>query len=262
MSPNSSPPVRFHDLEVAYGTNVILHGVSATIDKGSCVAITGSNASGKSTLVKALLGIAPIVAGTAELFGCVVRHWDQGSPDIPWARIGYVPQRATVGGGISSTVREVVETGLLGPRQWWIPRGGRTRVQEAIERVGLSYRQHDAFRVLSGGQQQRVLIARALVRAPDLLILDEPLTGLDRHNRQSLADVIREHREQGKTSLIVLHELGELEPYIDRELQVSAGHIVYDGPRPHGARDVVQPHHNTPPYETNPPAIVVAPFEK
>lgn len=262
MSDNPAYPVSFRDLIVAYGSNVILHGVSATIKPGSCVAIVGGNASGKSTLIKSLLGIAPITQGTAHLFGVPVSRSNEGSTKFPWDKIGYVPQRVTVGGGINSTVTEVVETGLLGPRQWWLPRGGKMRVMEAIERVGLSYRRNDAFRVLSGGQQQRVLIARALVRHPDLLLLDEPLTGLDSHNRRTLAEVVSEYKGEGKTSLIVLHELGELAPLIDRELQISAGHIVYDGPCIHDIHDEVQPHHHSQPHEANPPGIVVAPFDQ
>lgn len=241
---SSNHPVSFSDLQVGYDANLVLHGISADIDPGTCVAITGDNGSGKSTLLRALLGIAPIVGGHAYLYGHEVTD---GRGAIPWDRIGYVPQRASVGGGISSTVQEVVETGCLGPRRWWLNRECKRRVQESLTQVGLEHRRREAFRFLSGGQQQRVLIARALVRRPDLLVLDEPLTGLDSYNREMLAGVIAAHKREGGTSLIVLHELGELAPLIDRELGISAGHLVHDGPCTHLIHDLTQPHHHSPP---------------
>ncbi len=227
----SALPVTFHDLEVGYDSNVVLHGISAEIANGTCVAITGSNGSGKSTLMKAILGLAPIWSGRVSLYGNDIQRTPRR--DIPWARVGYVPQRNTIGGGISATVREIVASGTLGPRRWWYSRGTREKVDRALNRVGILHREAEAFRVLSGGQQQRVLIARALVRDPDLLLLDEPLTGLDTHNRQILAEVLSEHKAAGKTAMIVLHELGELAPLIDRELLISSGHLVHDGPCTH-----------------------------
>lgn len=239
-----SPVVDFDHLQVAYNDNLVLHGITAAIDPGQCVAITGSNGSGKSTLIKACLGIAPVTGGTVSLFGQQVAG-DQAQPRrVAWNRVGYVPQRMSVGGGVGATVREVVETGLLGARRWWIPRSGKHAVDDALERVGLTHRAADSFQVLSGGQQQRALIARALVRDPQLYLLDEPLTGLDQHNREVLAEIIGSAKRSGATLLIVLHELGELAPLIDRELQVKAGHVVHDGPCTHLRHE--NPHHHLP----------------
>lgn len=238
-APDKAAPAAFTDLQVAYDSNIVLHGITATIAKGSCVAITGSNGSGKSTLLKALLGVAPVVGGSAELFGTEVSP----KAKIDWQKVGYVPQRITVGGGIGSTVREVVETGLLGPRRWWLPSGAKKRVDQILTEVGLLHRDREAFQVLSGGQQQRALIARALVREPELLILDEPLTGLDEHNREVLARLIGDHLQKGNTAIIVLHELGILAPLIDRELRISSGHIVHDGPCTHHVHETDDHHH-------------------
>ncbi len=244
MTGEPTAPVSFHDLEVGYGAAPILHGIGATIDAGTCVAITGGNGSGKSTLMKALLGLTPHQKGTIRLFGTVLSSGPGPDPRVPWRRIGYVPQRNTIGGGVGSTVREVVETGLLGPRTWWLSRGSKEQVSRALDQVGLLSRSEDIFQVLSGGQQQRTLIARALVRNPDLLLLDEPLTGLDRHNREVLARVISAEKDAGHTSLIVLHELGELAPLIDREIHISLGHIASDGPhRPLGTEAHSDYHH-------------------
>lgn len=247
------PPLSFNDLEVGYGSTPVLHDVSATIDAGTCVAVTGGNGSGKSTLLKALLGLIPHSGGEIEIFGTELPEAAGPDKNIDWAKLGYVPQRNTIGGGVGSTVREVVETGLLGPGQWWLPRRRKERVDEVLEQVGLTSRDREIFQVLSGGQQQRTLIARALVRNPHLLFLDEPLTGLDRHNREVLAQVIGEEKRLGHTSVIVLHELGELAPHIDRVLQISAGHIVYDGPRVE-VTDPHSEHHHEPQYTASTPS--------
>lgn len=151
----------------------------------------------------------------------------------PWSRLGYVPQRLAAAGGVEATVEEIIQTGLLGPKSFWLRRGWRDHVQDAMEQVGLAHRRKESFQVLSGGQQQRVLIARALVRDPDLLILDEPLTGLDEHNRHRLAEIIEARLGGGGTALIVLHELGELRPLITREIRIGAGHVIHDGPCTH-----------------------------
>lgn len=240
------PPVQFQDLKVYYDQQIILHGISASIETGQCVAITGENGSGKSTLLKTLLGIVPVGSGQVDLFGTKLRHGHRPDPAVPWRRIGYVPQHSTVGGGIGSTVQEVVGSGALGSKHWRLSRKDRQKVEAALTEVGLAHRRSEAFQVLSGGQQQRVLIARATVRKPDLLLLDEPFTGLDKHNRLILAQLVEKHKNEGGTTIVVLHELGELAPLIDRELRIQAGHIVHDGPCDHETHDDDIHHHHTP----------------
>mgnify|MGYP002737652233 FL=1 len=235
-----SPIVSFDDLEVSYGRNTVLHDISAAVYPGECVAITGNNGSGKSTLVKALVGITPFQRGTIDLLGYNRTAGVKPKGPVPWGHMGYVPQRLTATGGIDASVVEVVQAGLLGlgdsawsrlrpPRNW------RTRVDAALDRVGLGHRATDKFSILSGGQQQRCLIARAMVRQPELMILDEPLAGLDTHNRERLAEITASHLAEGKTAMIVLHELAELRPLITRELRIAGGHIVHDGPCTHAS---------------------------
>lgn len=218
--------VRCTNLHVAWDTQLILHGISTYVPAGQAIAITGANGSGKSTLIRTLMGTAPISGGAAYLFGADVSQ----SRAVPWHRVGYVPQRFNSGGGIASSVEEVVRSGLLGPRRLWARPGDRARALDALERVGLAHRAKDPMQILSGGQQQRALIARALVRHPDLLVMDEPLAGIDAHSRERLAQVVAEAKAQGTTILVVLHELGELGPLLDRELHLASGHISYDGP--------------------------------
>lgn len=244
------PAVRFDNLHVAWDSSLILHGVSATIPPGQTVAITGANGSGKSTLMRAMMGNAPIVNGSIHLFGASL-----SSPrNIDWSRIGYVPQRFNSGGGISSTVEEVVRSGLLGKKRFCARPGDKARARDALERVGLAHRAKEPIQILSGGQQQRALIARALIRHPDLLIMDEPMAGIDAHSRQRLSQIIGDARAKGTTILLVLHELGELAHHLDLELHLRNGHIDYDGPvdnadsHPHSHA----PHDHHPDHESAP----------
>src|SRR5690606_18905820 len=141
----------------------VLAGVDLTVREGEVVAVMGTNGSGKSTLVRALLGLRPLSGGSTLLYGVPparFRHW--------W-RIGYVPQRLAIGGGVPATVREVVASGRVARRRRlsrFRPED-REAVTRALAAVGLSDRAGDSAQALSGGQQQRVLIARALAGEPD-----------------------------------------------------------------------------------------------
>ena len=229
--------VRLDNLHVAWDTDLILHGITLSIPAGQTVAITGSNGSGKSTTLKALLGTAPITSGDALLFSRSITARRR----VPWQKIGYVPQRISSGGAVSSSAIEVVRSGLLGPRRLWAMPGDTARAMDALERVGMAHRAPSPMNILSGGQAQRVLIARALVRRPELLIMDEPMAGIDAASRARLASIVADAKAEGTTILIVLHELGELGPLLDRELHISAGHVSYDG-APHIDDDHEQHH--------------------
>ena len=229
--------VRLDNMHVAWDTDLILHGITLSIPAGQTVAITGSNGSGKSTTLKALLGTAPITSGDALLFSRSITARRR----VPWQKIGYVPQRISSGGAVSSSAIEVVRSGLLGPRRLWAMPGDTARAMDALERVGMAHRAHSPMNILSGGQAQRVLIARALVRRPELLIMDEPMAGIDAASRARLASIVADAKAEGTTILIVLHELGELGPLLDRELHISAGHVSYDG-APHIDDDHEQHH--------------------
>ena len=229
--------VRLDNLHVAWDTDLILHGITLSIPAGQTVAITGSNGSGKSTTLKALLGTAPITSGDALLFSRSITARRR----VPWQKIGYVPQRISSGGAVSSSAIEVVRSGLLGPRRLWAMPGDTARAMDALERVGMAHRAHSPMNILSGGQAQRVLIARALVRRPELLIMDEPMAGIDAASRARLAGIVADAKAEGTTILIVLHELSELGPLLDRELHISAGHVSYDG-APHINDDHEQHH--------------------
>lgn len=206
------------------GSTHILHQVSLTVERGESVALLGANGCGKSTLIKACLGLYPLAGGDVQLFGTSLSKRRQ----VPWMRVGYVPQRVSATAGVPATALEVVRSGLLGPGRPFASWGSGAKAQamEALAQVGLAKRANDHVQVFSGGQAQRVMIARALVRRPQLLFLDEPLAGVDRASRQGLADCLAQLREQGITLVTVLHEMGELAGLVDRTVTLADGRVV------------------------------------
>jgi len=210
----------------AYGGDPVVVDVSFTLPRGQFAALVGPNGSGKSTLLRVLLGLLRPTAGTVRCFGMDPRRL------VERGRIGYVPQRRVLAPDLPATVAEVVGTGRLARRRWW--RGpqseDRAAVTHAIEAVGLTAETRRPVRELSGGQQQRVLIARALASDPELLVLDEPVAGVDAESqrlfRDSLVHLVREH---GAAILLVSHELGAVADDLDR-VMVMKRTIVFDGP--------------------------------
>ncbi|MCD4549447.1 metal ABC transporter ATP-binding protein [Schaalia sp. lx-260] len=227
VSTSETPALAVHNLHAAWDSHLIINNISFDLPQGQVLAITGPNGSGKSTLIRSLLANTPLVTGDILFFGHATH-----SKTFPWKRIGYVPQRSSAHGAISSTCLEVVASGLLSRTKWWLTHKDMTRAREALTHVGLTEYAHLPFAHLSGGQKQRVLIARALVRKPDLLIMDEPMAGIDQESRNQLAHVVASEKEKGHSVLVVLHELGELGPHLDREIHITTGRISYDGP-PH-----------------------------
>ena len=195
-------------LHVELGGAAILHHVDLTVADGEVVALLGANGSGKSTLVRALIGVVPAGRGEVSLLGRPLGR------SVPWDRIGYVPQRVSATTGVPATAEEVVVSGTIHGRRVLPPRDARARAREALASVGLADAAGRAVRELSGGQQQRVLIARALVRRPDLLLLDEPVAGVDLPSQEAFAAALSGLAAAGTTILVVLHELGALAPLV------------------------------------------------
>ncbi|MFJ4982832.1 metal ABC transporter ATP-binding protein [Streptomyces sp. NPDC088732] len=221
------------------GSRPVLRGVDLDVRRGEVVALLGANGSGKSTAVRAVVGQVPLTGGELELFGTPHRRFRD------WARIGYVPQRTTAASGVPATVREVVTAGRLArTRMGFSRKADRAAVDRALELVGMADRAGDSVNALSGGQHQRVLIARALSVEPDVLIMDEPMAGVDLASQEVLAGTLREQVGLGTTVLVVLHELGPLEPLIDRAVVLRDGCVVHDGPPPQARGQHALPGHD------------------
>ena len=210
----------------------VLRGVDLLVRAGEVLAVLGANGSGKSTLVRALLGLIPLSDGRTEIYGVPAARFRD------WRRIGYVPQRLSVGGGVPATVREVVSSGRVARQSRLRPssRADRAAVDQALAAVGLADRGRRSVHQLSGGQQQRVLIARALAGEPDALVMDEPTSGVDAASQAALAGTLRALIDQGRTVVLVAHELGPMEPLITRCIVLDGGRVAHEGapPKPMG----------------------------
>lgn len=226
------PLIRFSQLQAGYTAEPVLRGVSAEIYPGDCVAVTGTNGCGKSTLLKTLIGNLPIRGGSIEI-GDWFRSSSQETGAPAWTEFGYVPQKKLIDGGVGVSVREVVQSGLLGQRRWWLSAGSKTQVAATLQAVNLEQLAKQPYHTLSGGQMQRVLIARAMIRRPKIWLLDEPLTGLDADSRAKLVQILADQLARGATMLIVLHEIGEFAPLINQEMHLSEGQVEFMGAPEH-----------------------------
>nr|WP_242511227.1 ATP-binding cassette domain-containing protein [Cellulomonas sp. HLT2-17] len=233
-----TPAVLARGVRVVLSGNVILRGIDLSVNDGEVVALLGANGSGKSTLVRALVGAVPIESGEVELLGKPL------GGAVDWSRIGYVPQRVSAATGVPTTAGEVVTSGLLHGHRLRPPRHARRLVLDALELVGLTHHLDRPVRELSGGQQQRVLIARALVRDPALLVLDEPVAGVDLPSQEAFATTLGALTARGRTVLVVLHELGAIAPLVQRAVVLRHGAVVHDGAPPTPAREHGDPDHD------------------
>jgi zinc transport system ATP-binding protein len=222
----SSPPALVGDgIWFSYGSVPVLEDVGFQVAPGEFVALVGPNGSGKTTLLKILLGLLGPVRGAVRVLGSEPHRLEDR-----W-RVGYVPQRPELGSEVPATVEEVVATGRLARRGWWRRLGpdDRAAVEHALGSVALLDHRSLPVNALSGGEQQRAFIARAFAGEPDLLILDEPIAGIDRESqerfRDSLHHLIEEH---GTAILLVSHELGAVARDLDRVL-VLRRRILFDG---------------------------------
>ena len=225
--------IRLEGATAARGGHPVWSGVDLSIGAGEFVAVLGPNGAGKSTLLDVVLGLLPLSAGRAEVLGA--------SPGAATARqIGYLPQRRGFDAGTRVRGRDVVRLGLDGSR-WGVPLPGRfsaasrraaERVEEMIELVGAGAYASRPIGALSGGEQQRLLIAQALVRRPQMLLLDEPLDSLDLSNQGAVASLVqRICRSEGVTVLLVAHDVNPILGYLDRVVYFAAGRGIEGPPR-------------------------------
>lgn len=199
-----NPPfaVTLRDVLVAYDQDPVLAHVTLDIAAGEFVGVVGPNGAGKSTLLNAILGVAPIVRGEVRLHGLAVEQARK--------RIAYMPQREAVDWAFPVTVEDVVGMGRENRIGWFrrASREDRSVVEWSLAQVNLMELRHQPIAKLSGGQQQRVFLARALAQEGDVLLLDEPLTGVDATTQETILHLLQDLRHNGKTILMTTHDLG------------------------------------------------------
>jgi zinc/manganese transport system ATP-binding protein len=228
--------LRFENAGARVGGRIIWRDMSFAARAGEFIAVLGPNGAGKSTLLKVALGLLPLAEGQVTVIGRPARR---GASDV-----SYLPQRRVFDAGARIRARDLVWLGLEGIR-WGIPLPGlrtlwggdkrarevKRRVEEALDLVGATSYADRPIGEISGGEQQRALIAQALVTQPRLLLLDEPLDGLDLPNQQAVARVIqRACREAGVAVLLVAHDVNPILPYLDRVLYLARGQGVIGDP--------------------------------
>jgi zinc/manganese transport system ATP-binding protein len=228
------PLVELRDAAVRMGERTLWSGVDVSIRAGEFVAVLGPNGVGKSTLVKAMLGLVPLAAGTLTLGG--------KPPGAAGDDIGYLPQRRSFDAELRIRGLDIVRLGLDGAR-WGVPlpgarrfsaraRARATRVDEVIRLVGAQDYAQRPIGQLSGGEQQRLLIAQALVSRPRLLLLDEPLDSLDLPNQAAVAALVsRICRQEGVTVVMVAHDVNPILSYLDRVVYIASGGAAAGRPR-------------------------------
>jgi manganese/zinc/iron transport system ATP- binding protein len=216
-------PLAIHDLTVAYQRKPVLWDIELNIPEGKLVGIVGPNGAGKSTLLKACLDLIPRTSGWAHVYGVPYRKARH--------RVAYVPQRESVDWDFPVNALDVVAMGSYRRLGWFrrVNAAETKRAMEALEQVGIAHLAHRQISQLSGGQQQRVFLARALMQDADLYLMDEPFAAVDAATEQAIVDLLRRLSGEGKTCLVVHHDLATVTSYFDWIVLINM-RIVAAGP--------------------------------
>jgi zinc transport system ATP-binding protein len=185
--------VELDNVSFSYGSTLVLDNITFSVEKGDLLGMIGPNGAGKTTLFSCMLGLLGGYRGTIRMFGEDIR----GNNRL-FQRIGYIPQRMSIDSNFPATVEEIVSLGITKQKK----ASDEERIAGALETVGLLPLKERRIGELSGGQQQRVLIAKAIVNEPELLILDEPATGIDLETQNRFYALLRELNEKQKITMI------------------------------------------------------------
>ena len=214
----SPPLVSLSKARLGYHDTVILDDVDLDINPGDFIAMAGPNGSGKTTLFRTILGFLPVLGGSL-IRNCALQEF------------GYVPQSAALDPTFPISAGEVVEMGAYGrlkPFQQ-TPAAERQRLGDVLEQVGLRHLASRSFFSLSGGQKQRILIARALMVRPKILILDEPLSGVDSESQAAITELLLKiNREEGKAVFFSSHDLRMVRRVASKILRVDGGRLSWE----------------------------------
>ena len=192
--------IRLNNATVSYEGDLAAENVSFSVEKGDYLVILGENGSGKSTVMKAMLGLVKLKSGE-------VIHSD----GLKKTGVGYLPQQPRIQRDFPASVEEVVQSGVVNRlgRRLFPGREEKQRARQQMERLEIWEMRKKPYRALSGGQQQRVLLARALCATDSLLLLDEPVTGLDPETTAEMYEIIRNINRQGVAIVTVSHDVGQ-----------------------------------------------------
>jgi len=214
----SSALVSLRAATLGYNDVPVVHGVDLDIGAGDLIAMAGPNGAGKTTIFKTILGFIPAIAGSL-LRNCALNEF------------GYVPQSSALDSTFPITAREVVAMGGFGrlkPYQG-LPAREKQRLHDVLNQVGLAHLAGRSFFSLSGGQRQRMLIARALMVGPMILILDEPLSGVDPESQKAISELLLKlNREEGKAIFFSSHDLRMVRSVTDKVLRVDGGKAAWE----------------------------------
>lgn len=221
MTVTTPAPLEVHNLTVAYQNKPVLWSIDFSLVPGKLTAVVGPNGAGKSTLIKAVLGLVPRTTGDVLVYGMPVESARK--------TVAYVPQRESVDWDFPIRVFDVVMMGRY-PSLGLFRRpsaADKDRAAQAIKDAGLSGLERRQISQLSGGQQQRVFLARALAQDASLFIMDEPFSGVDAATEASILEVLKRLRAEGKSVLVVHHDLQTVAEYFDDILMLNLNQIAF-----------------------------------
>lgn len=209
-----TPVISLKNIVFGYGNENVLSGVTFDIARGDFVGLVGHNGTGKSTLLKIILGVLKPQKGSVNLFGTPIGQFKD------WSKVGYIPQKAGLAvSHVPITVEEVMH----------MEKADEQSANAALESVDLLQHKNSLLRELSGGQQQRVFIARALVKKPELLILDEPTVGVDAKTQEKFYALMQKlNREYHLTLLLVSHDLHTISHQVQCVMQLDKKTVPYE----------------------------------
>jgi zinc/manganese transport system ATP-binding protein len=215
--PSDAPVLELSGASLRFGDRTLWSGLDLSVRAGEFIAVLGANGSGKTSLLKAILGLQPLTGGTVSVSGQAAAT---GNP-----RVGYIPQQRLFPPETPLRGRDLVGLGVDGHRFGVGLRGRerRRRVDDLVERVGAAQFADKPLGLLSGGEQQRLRAAQALASDPVLLLCDEPLLSLDLHHQRAISSLINEQTERGRAVMFVTHEINPIIDHVDRVLYLAGG---------------------------------------
>ena len=218
MSKDAPPLVSLRAATLGYAGAPVLHNVDLDVGAGHLIAMAGPNGAGKTTIFRTILGFIPAIAGVL-IRNCALNEF------------GYVPQSSALDSTFPITAREVVAMGGFGRLKPYegLPAREKRRLHDVLDQVGLAHLAGRSFFSLSGGQRQRMLVARALMVGPKILILDEPLSGVDPESQKAISDLLLKlNRDEGKAIFFSSHDLRMVRSVTDKVLRVDGGKVIWE----------------------------------